>query len=84
MRYKREIIKIFAQLSIGLVLCFLAVGAFSEVLVQSNKADTAVYTTAISYVLESSKGLDVPLRHFESLMTGVWKGLNKLVENMIR
>ena len=54
-RCDREIVKIFARLSISLVSCSLAVGAFDEFLVRSNKANAAVYTTAVSYRLKSGK-----------------------------
>ena len=42
-----------AWLPLGIVLCFLAVGTFGEVLIQSNKANAAVYTTTVPHRLES-------------------------------
>ena len=51
-------------LSIGLESCFLAVRAFSEVLVWSNDANEAVDTTAVAYRPKSSKNLNMFLDHF--------------------
>ena len=69
LRYDRDIIKILARLSIGLESCFLAVRAFSEVLIRSNEANTAVDTTAVTYKLKSSKRSNVFLDHFEAVLT---------------
>ena len=52
------------QLFIGLESCFLAVRAFSEVLVWSNEANAAVDTTAVMYRPKSSKRLNTFLDHF--------------------
>ena len=54
----------FARLSIGAVSCFLAVGTFGEVLIWSDKANTAVDTTVVSHRPKSSKGLNPLLSHF--------------------
>src|SRR6266511_2741919 len=82
-RYNGEVIIVFAQLSISSASCFLAIGAFSEVLVWSNKADTAICTTAVSHRLESSKQPNMLLGHFKGFMTGIWECLGKLVESAI-
>src|SRR6266498_2785517 len=83
LRYDGEVIIVFARLSIGSASCFLAIGAFSEVLIWSNKADTAIYTTAISHRLESSKRPNTLLGHFKGFMTGIWECLGKSVESAI-
>ena len=64
--------------------CFLAVGAFSEVLVQSNKTHAAVDATAVSYRQESSKESNTLFCCFEGVMTGDWECLGKPVEGAIR
>ena len=62
--YDREVVKIFVGLPIGLASQFLAVGAFSEVLIWSNEANAAVYTTAVTYRLKSSKRSNMLLGNF--------------------
>jgi hypothetical protein len=68
----------------GAVSCFLAVGTFGEVLIWSNKANTAVDTTIVSHRLKSSKGLNPFLGHFKGVMTGVWENLTESAEGTIR
>ena len=83
-RYDGEVIIVFAWLSIGSASCFLAIGAFSEILIWSNKADTAIYTTAVSHRLESSKRPNTLLGHFKGVMTGVWECFGKWGEGAIQ
>ena len=70
-------------LSIGLELCFLAVGAFSKVLMGSNKANTAVDATTVMYRLKSRKKLNMLLDHFQAVLIQVWESLGKPIESMI-
>ena len=55
-------------LSIGLESCFLAVGAFSKVLIGSNEENTAVDATAVAYRLKSRKRLNVLLDDFQAVL----------------
>ena len=64
-------------------MCFLTVGAFSEVLIWSDKADTAVNTTAVLDGFESGQEFDVFLDCFQSAVAGVWVNLWKLVEGSV-
>ena len=68
----------------GFPSCFLAVGAFVEVLVWSDKTNAAVDATTVSYRHESRKELNTLFRHFEAVMTGGWENLGKSVEGTIR
>ena len=83
-QYDGKIVVRLAWLSIGPVSCFLAVGAFSEVLVRSNKTHAAVDATAVSYRQESSKESNTLFCSFEGVMTRGWECLGKLVEGVIR
>jgi hypothetical protein len=74
----------FARLSIGAVSCFLAVGTFGEVLIWSDKTNTAVDTTVVSHRPKSSKGSNPLLGHFKGIMTGIWESLSESAEGTIR
>ena len=51
-------------LPLSIVSCFLAVGTFGEVLIWSDKANAAVYTTTVLHRLESRQELNTFLGHF--------------------
>ena len=72
------------RLSFGVLSCFLAIGTFGEVLIWSDKANTAVDTTVVSHRPKSSKGLNPLLGHFKSIMTGIWENLSESAEGTIR
>ena len=67
----------------GVLSSFLAFGTFGEVLLWSNKADTAVDTTVVLHRLKSRKGSNSFLGHFKSIKTGIWENFRELAEGMI-
>ena len=71
------------QLPTGIVLYFLTLGAFSKVLIWSNKADTAINTTIIADRLESRQGSNTFLDHFQGVLIDIWKNLWESVEGSL-